>query len=1257
MRLLTPALLFAGAIACACQLNGWASLNDDAESANIISLNGTDWFIHPDAQGSGVAGELFNADTHSSGWIQAHVPGNVQADLESAHLLNPIWYGAGDPRLVEVARKDWWYRKDFVPPSNWAGRRVKLVFDGVDYQSEVWLNGKRLGAQAGMFRRFWFDVADHLKPGEKNQLAVRITRMPDELLPYLVNSDGKMSGQGTPYFFVDGMNKTRQVLKGLKSVTNFGYDWGVNVWTLGIWKDVRLEASGPARIDWVQVQTALSDHYQKAVITARLEVNSPASLRAKALFRLHGSGQEMVSTVNTDLTEGTNVVTAQLVLDQPALWWPNGQGGQPLYELDASIASADTGESWDTKTTRFGVREIRWEQVEGAPRDFINPFRLVINGRPVRTMGANLLPPDLLFGRIEQRGVRLFHLAKAAGMNTFRVWGGGVILPDRLYDLADQLGLMLVLEFPLANCSPETDPVFLANLESTIRNIVKQIRNHPSIIEWDGGNEMSWQQGTDHPALHVLERVTSELDNRMFRATCPIQGSMHSPWNYDPETHYSHYNTASPMRYGEFGCQSPANLEVWQREIPPSSRWPIEGIEDPILIRKNVVQAVFGQQFWLLKPVIESLFGPADNLAELVAEGQFAGAEGLRYAMDALRQKGGKIGGFTSWDYDEPWPNGAGSYQVDYDGQTLMNYDFVKQALAPAALALRYNSIQYDPALGIDTELWLVSDAPHALSGLQWRWLARDRRGEVIGQDHGTASVESQEALRLGAVSVKPPTQTALGPLLVELQLADATGKLLTERLYAFGADTVAGPLRGLIDNRGPDADDPPLSQALQTLHTQAPLRVLWIEDWHDGRYNAIKTGLHRKYRFAITTALADPKALAKLAPDTRTLMDHFDVVWLTEADYRNPKKLAERIGKPFLSILAEAVNSGLGLGTDGGWGGYGDAGLEASPIADVLPVTFSATGDANRGGPSSIVVSAPQHPLSPGKAFTMVPGYNRVKAKPDATVILKTDSGDDILTAGNPGQGRVLAYAAGTAGGWAPDSGSENRTWIARMLLWLADKPDALVAAAETPAGLTFRPVRRTVLRASTPSVSIENDQEVLRISLANDGPMTALFCEPHPLIAYRTDLFIDSNNLFIPPGESRTLTIRASIQPKDGLTLAQTGWRISCWNAEDVLVEPAPDMLLSVGRQDEMCQEFSMAANSAADAQNEPVKFSGSRPEPSTLPYLLEADAGAVQFSFQAPAGDAVLPARLRLHTADQSPETATAVEVVLNGKRLAG
>lgn len=984
-----------------------------------LSLSGSDWYIHEDAAGDGLARGFPLADAAGPGWIPARVPGNIQSDLEAAHELKPLWYGAGDTRLAEVAQKDWWYRRDFEVPDELAGARIKLIFDGVDYACEVWLNGQRLGANAGMFRRFGFDVADIIMPGAINHLAVKIERIPEELVHILSASDGAMSGGGENYpqewgpdFFVVGINQTRQLLKDLKSPTNYGWDWGVNVYTLGIWQDARLEASGDARIEWLGVRTELHDDFRRATLRLKLEIDSLSAMAAQVVIRVAGQGAALESIHSLTLAAGENEVNIALELDEPALWWPNGQGDQPLYWLEAQLLNARSGKLQHERSTRFGVREIRWEQVEGAPADFINPYQLVINGRRVRMIGSNLLPPDLLFGRMDERGPRLIQLAHQAGMNSLRVWGGGVFPSEAMLELADELGIMLSQEFPMSSCRPETDAVFLANLEATVSQLVKRYRNCACIIEWSGGNEMWWFQGDDHAALHLLERVVAENDDRLFRATCPIQGARHSPWHYDPETHYAHYDDEAlldtgwrrgehkMMRYGEFGCHSLAHLEVWQREIPPADQWPHYDENNPVLIRKNLAQAVFTKEHWLLKSILDSQFGAIATLEALVKAGQYLGAHGLRYAVDALRRRGARIGGLATWVFNEPWPNGGGPYLVDYDGRPLMIYDFQIQALAPLSLSLKHESNLYDPAAGLDVELWLVSDAPTPTRDLRWRWLLRDATGQELARDEGGVSIEPLQAIHLGAVRSGALDEDSAGLLLVELQLHSSEGELLTERLHIFGSSAAAAPLAGLISEAAP--------------------------------------GLART-RLEVT-------------------------------DCRH-----EQAG-----------------------------------------------------------------------------------------------------------------------------------------------------------------------------------DLESLQIALTNCGDMTALFCQPHPALSYRTDINIDNNYAFIPPGETRVITLSAAAR-SDELSLRQTGWRVSCWNANDLNIAPGGGLLFSIGRRDAMTREFHGYSDPAKVGDQLELTVAGDRPDPATLPYLMTARR-KVRFDFDITEGWRQ-PSLLRLHTADQDSERATQLRVTVNGKSFEG
>ncbi len=1014
----------------------WHAVSADVLPPARLSLAGSDWWLREDPAATGLKQKFYQNPVPATDWIPAQVPGNVQADVEQAHKLRPVFYGATDPNLYEVAEKDWWYRKDFVVPASFEGRRLTLVFDGVDERCEIWLNGSKIGGNAGMFRRFEFDVTALARPGQTNQLAVWLARMPAELVPYIINSDGPGEKDPFgPFGFMTAVNRTREVLKDLKTPGNFSYDWAFNVWTLGIWKDVRLEATGPARIQWTRIESAVAKDFGSATVRATLEVDSPAEQPVQAKFQVTRMGTTLSSSVETVLKPGRNLVATEIPVDRPALWWPAGQGEQPLYTLEAKLTLPD-GTLSDARSVRFGIRDLQWVYTEGAPTNYINRYQLVINGRKVRTIGSGLIHPGVFPACVSAHNLQLLHQAKACGINTLRIngGGGGSLFNEEWYNLADELGIMIQSEFPIGNSTegrPETDEVFLRNLEISCRSMIKEARNHPCIIEFGGGNEMEWDEASKHPALQVMRKVLAEETTTLFRATSPDLGGKHCPWDFDilggntgerweamPNlgyvASYAHYNsflqsTKNPatetMSYSEMGTCSPSHLEVWYRDAPLASQWPLEDVDDPVLVRKNATRAVFSSEHWLMKKRIETVFGPLDNLPEVIAAGQYLGADGLRYIYDELRRKGLRLANITSHCYSEPHPNLAGSYLVDYAGRTLMNYDFLQQAISPISLSLRIGDAFYKPADGVKAELSLVSDAAQSGSGIRWSWLARDRNGKVFDRGSGVADMQPLEVKMLGTINPKLSGKEATGLVFVEMRVESADGKPLTERVQVFGERGQKGPFAGLLKNH-------------------------------------------------------DPK------------------------------------------------------------------------------------------------------------------------------------------TANNP--------------------------------------------------------VRRTALTVKAAPVRLEGDQEVLELEMHNTGSMTALFCEPHPVLYYRTDLIVENNNCFIPPGETRTIVIRSPRVPACGLSLAQTGWRISCWNADDLTVAPDKSVLLTVGRRDEMCREFAGYFLPQSIKGTEVTNCGGNRPPADSLPYRLKV-GGEARFEFNLATDQAIQPARLRLHTADQSKTDQTIIEVELNGQKM--
>jgi len=1192
------------------------------ETDRQILLSGKDWQFR---EGPVPVGNAIPTDLAGGEWMPAEVPGNVQADLDDLEKLGAWTYGATDPRVYQPEKQNWWYQKSFTVPQTLQDRRLNLVFDGVDHHCEVWLNGKFLGSHAGMFRRFSFEVADKIRFDAPNQLLVFIHRIPEGI-----------TDRG-PW-----ITKVWAELKDLKSLTSNAWDWTPNpLWSMGIWKNVSLEATGPARIEWVQATTKLSNKFTKADVSASLEIDSLSALAAKAEFRIEGHGADAQTVQTVELKAGDNRISAELALPDPQLWWPNGQGEQPLYQLISTLTDKD-GKLLDRRETSFGVREIRWELCEGAPEGFPVNYRMILNGRPILIYGPNITPTDMFFGRAHRpdndRNRRLLRLARESGMNALRLWGGGVVFDQEFYEMADRYGIMLSMEMPLSAYAPEPDPEFLKNLDATVRQTVRLLRNHPSIIEWTGGNEVPWGgQNSQHPSLQVIRQAVAELDDRHFLATCPVEGAFHSPYFYRPDDEirlaevffrwphtYQMYNAMKTIalpgtgfvgdqniqRYGEFGAPSPSNLEVWHREVAPATAFPATNVEDPALRIHRAAHAFLDESIWLSRPVITYLFGEPRNLAELVRGGQFLGAEGIRYAYDAGRRMGPAVGGLFSWHYTEPWNNLAGNYMVDFDGRPLMNYDFLRSAFAPITIGIRQESMLYDPGKPVEVSLRVQNDSGSEQKDLRWSWVARDRRGNVFAQNKGTVTAAHQLSAVAEEIKLTPPRETALGPVFLELALADATGKTLTERIHVLSSNWTEAPLRGLLDNTLGDSDDLAAFENPPEKENPNVPENLALATRGDTHITA--TSVLAGYEPVAQTSGAVGLMPGEGSPNIKL---HHGPTNLIDGLYGNDSAWIPN---------EDTASFTLDLGADQTFGRFrlGRDRLGAFPDRTLGALTIEISNDGSTW-----------HNIYQVPSASTLPGY-----RPTATLEVRIQ----------PVKARFIRVTVSSAVPGFTPAIDEFEVLPARTG---KDAPQVLPAVAFGPFTnkQPARSVKRTTLDAEVIGSKIEGEDEILTLRLKNTGAMTALFSSVHPLLDYRNDFYLSDNHLSIPPGETRDVRLRASNKTKGGLTLGQTGWRIGTWNAPDVVIEPTADVLLAIGRKDRMTREFAGGAAGAPVIKDAKLRLTGRLPAATSLPLLMESGR-TVEFAF--PATDAPRAAVLRIHTADQSPAGAS-LRATLNGR----
>jgi len=304
------------------------------------------------ADGAAVSIKNFNAKN----WYIATVAGTVLTTLVDRGVYPDPDYGLNNLAIPESLNKqDYWYRTEFKAPSNLGGKRLTLTFHGINYKAAVWLNGQSLGTITGAFIRGNFDVTGILQPGQTNVLAVRVSPPPHPGIPQ------EQSIKGGP-----GENGGLMCLDGPTFVATEGWDWipAIRDRDTGIWQPVTLTATNSLKIGDPQVVTTLPlPDTTRANVEIEVPLTNESDTPTKATLTASFEGM----TVNKDVTlaPGENTVKlapgefAQLTVQNPRLWWPNGYGKPELYHLTLSVAiGRDVS---DTKQLRFGIREITYE--------------------------------------------------------------------------------------------------------------------------------------------------------------------------------------------------------------------------------------------------------------------------------------------------------------------------------------------------------------------------------------------------------------------------------------------------------------------------------------------------------------------------------------------------------------------------------------------------------------------------------------------------------------------------------------------------------------------------------------------------------------------------------------------------------------------------------------------------------------------------------------------------------------------------------
>ncbi len=793
-------------------------------------------------------GEALSRDWGVSGnWYLTTVPTTVLAALENSGVYPNVYYGTNlkkVPGYVEgrwlVMQESspffpsWWFRTKFALPASMKDKHVLLHFDGINYRANIWLNGKKIGDSeqvVGMFRRFEFPINDAANFGGDNILAVEII---------------------SPGHLPDKEYRTKQV----EATTGWDdHNPQPPDANMGIWQDVYVTATGPAR---VQHPFVLSDLDIPSLAVAKLTVSGYVTNTTDAPITatLRGAIEDIAFEQEVDLAAGEtkNVVFrpdafTQLIVSKPRVWWPNPVGPQEMYGLTLTVDV--NGAISDSTSTPFGIREATTTINAEAWREYH------INGQKILIRGGAWMSSDMLLNLSHDRYDALVRYAREGNLNMLRSEGFSIRETDDFYNLCDKHGVMVTQQIFGRSIPDEALAI------DCIRDMFLRVRNHPSLVHFLGHDETFPTATLDQAYRDMIAEL---IPNRTYQPhsgafdvkerfeTGGTRTGTRELWTYAGPAHYYTHKDDGAWGFAQSGGIGGiiAPIESVRRMIPEDQLWPLWSDAWSF---HTVIQG--GEFFQEVLKALDTRYGRARDVDEFCRKGQALNYECARGMFEAYGRNKYDATGLTTWKYDAAWPAAMTWQYVDWYLIAGGAYYGAKKACEP--LHVQYS---YD-----DHSVWVINNRYEAHTTLKVD--ATVYNADMTKMWNKTANLDVAADGKTQAFWIDWPDGLSTSHFLA-LTLSDRGGNPITDNIYWLSTKP---DVPGVVHDSWTDYYTKPESVMDHTELDALPtttvvldnLRVVETDD--ELHVSAIARNTGAAIAFQVHTAIVQGKQGAEVAP------------------------------------------------------------------------------------------------------------------------------------------------------------------------------------------------------------------------------------------------------------------------------------------------------------------------------------------------------------------------------------------------------
>ncbi len=661
---------------------------------NIQSLNGT-WQMLPKIYED----SSYMQDFQLKDSYPVQVPGSVLSCLIEEKAIDDPYFRQNEYAIRELFWQDYCFERDFiVDEALLAQEQVELVCYGLDTLAEIYLNGQFVKKTANMHRTWRIPVKDYLQAGE-NHIQIRFSSTLRYIENYQADEKKKITIE------TSGAILGNQYIR--KAHSMFGWDWGAQLPDAGIFRDIQLEAYSQARLAEVRY---VQNHEDIRISSDGKTVQGSVKLEVEPILEYCGTfaGKEEVilSAPDGTVIEKKQCTDSQKVcfeIAEPKLWWPNGLGEHPLYQVEIRLYIEE--KLVETRVDRIGLRTFT---VSCDKDQWGEEFAFMVNGVKFFAMGADYIPEDCVYSWItKERLEYLIRSSVKANYNCLRVWGGGYYPSDTFYDLCDEYGLVVWQDLMYACNVYDVTEEFEENIIAETIDNVKRLRHHASLGLWCGNNELesAWMYWSDYqtqtPYLradyirqfeHILPKALKSADDKtFFWPSSPSSGGcFDEPGDENRgDTHYwdvwhgqkpfSDYQKYFFRFCSEFGFQSFPSWKTVYSYTNPEDR----NIFSQVMESHQKNDSANGKMLYYIS---ENFHYPKD-FESLLYTTQILQAVAIKSGVEHWRRNRGRCMGAIYWQINDNWPVASWA-SIDYYGRWKALHYMAKNFFMPVAGSL-----------------------------------------------------------------------------------------------------------------------------------------------------------------------------------------------------------------------------------------------------------------------------------------------------------------------------------------------------------------------------------------------------------------------------------------------------------------------------------------------------------------------------------------------------------------------------------------